>query len=474
VRLFRPYQPSSQDRFYIGRWKKGNSFFSLGRDEVILRNWQQGIIYQFFSSISSAAEAEAGEVMAGDRRSKAHTTDSPRLSIHSPLLNQRSRQIPRTEINISFLRREVMKNSHRKTKRTLLAILVLAVIAANQTWGADYAATDLTPGGFSDSQAYGISGTQQAGYGHGSATGEQNHALLWNGSASSYVDLNPTGSTYSAAWGNNGAYQVGQVGIVGAKAAMWSGTADSYVNLHPASGYTSSKAYGVSGTQQVGSAMAGGYSHAMIWSGSASSYVDLNPSASGFNDSHGYSTNGTQQVGYGRATTTSPYRALLWSGTAASCVNLNPSGYDNSEAYGISGTQQVGIGWGITTGGNYHAMTWNGSAASYTDLNPSGITKSLAFGTNGTQQVGYGSGSVTGNNNHALLWNGSSNSFIDLHQFLPTGFTLSCAQYIDSNGNIVGAATDSLGYQHAILWEVPEPVTLLLFGIAGLFIRNKK
>jgi hypothetical protein len=95
VRVFRPYQPCAQDRFYIGRWKKGNSFLSVGRDEVILGNWQQ-VIYQFFSSISSAVEAEAGEVMVGDRRSKAHTTDSPSLSIHFPLLNQRSRKILRT------------------------------------------------------------------------------------------------------------------------------------------------------------------------------------------------------------------------------------------------------------------------------------------------------------------------------------------------------------------------------------------
>jgi hypothetical protein len=199
----------------------------------------------------------------------------------------------------------------------------------------------------------------------------------------------------------------------------------------------------------------------------ATSYtaIDLNPS--GFDMSYAYGTSGTQQVGWGYPTGSGVEHALLWSGSAASYVDLNPSGFTESQAFGISGTQQVGYGYGSATGGVTHALLWNGSADSYVDLNPRGFITTYAWGTNGTQQVGEGDG-------HALLWNGSASSFIDLHQFLPVGFTGSCAEAIDSSGNIVGYASGPSGFP-AILWQpIPEPATLLLLGLGGLAIVRKR
>ena len=76
-------------------------------------------------------------------------------------------------------------------------------------------------------------------------------------------------------------------------------------------------------------------------------------------------------------------------------------------------------------------------------------------------------GSATGGEYHALLWNGSAASYVDLHQFLPTGFVSSYAEGIDSYGNIVGEAEDSLGNAYAIVWVVPEPATMVLLGWEG-------
>ncbi len=181
---------------------------------------------------------------------------------------------------------------------------------------------DLNPHGFGWSEAYGTSGTQQVGIGSGSATGNNEHALLWNGSAASYVDLNPIG-------------------------------------------FTGSQANDTSGLQQVGAgsgAATGGAGHALLWTGSAESFVDLNPSGIGFGGSWAYGTNGTQQVGYGLGTVTGGYphyHALLWSGSADSAVDLHsvlPASFTASYAYSIDGSTVYG--WGQDSGGNIHAIEW--------------------------------------------------------------------------------------------------------------------
>jgi hypothetical protein len=60
---------------------------------------------------------------------------------------------------------------------------------------------DLTPSGFDTSVAEGAGGGQQAGFGSGPATGSHDHALLWTGSATSVVNLHPSGFTDSRAQG---------------------------------------------------------------------------------------------------------------------------------------------------------------------------------------------------------------------------------------------------------------------------------
>src|SRR5437773_2148469 len=79
-------------------------------------------------------------------------------------------------------------------------------------YGTASSVVDLSPSG--SSMFYGASGTsgsQQVGSSYDPATG-LDHALLWSGTASSIVDLNPSGFIDSQALGVSGSQQVGSGG----------------------------------------------------------------------------------------------------------------------------------------------------------------------------------------------------------------------------------------------------------------------
>src|SRR5262249_51238248 len=136
-------------------------------------------------------------------------------------------------------------------------------------------------------------------------------------------------------------------------ATLWLGSAASAVLLNP-TGFSTSTALGIAGTQQVGWGLntTANADHALLWSGTASSAVDLNPTnLSGFTQSYANGTNGAQQVGQGIGTG-STYRAMLWSGSASSAVNLHlllpaTGTWTESDAYTIDNSGNV---FGIASG----------------------------------------------------------------------------------------------------------------------------
>lgn len=292
-------------------------------------------------------------------------------------------------------------------------------------WNSSGGATDLNPtAGITTSFVNGVGGTQQVGYGNGTATGSDDHAMLWTGTANSAVDLNPTslGITNSYGFSTDGAQQVGD--------GYGAGTGNDF--------------------------------HALLWTGSAGSAVDLNPTSLGITNSDAYDLSGNQQVGYGTGST-GYKQAFLWTGTAASAVDLNPTskGYESSNAYGIGGNQQVGDGFTSTS--DDRALLWTGSANSVVNLSPSGLgmTDSTAFGTNGYQQVGYGDGSGTDEYTNALLWNGTAASAVNLQSLLPASgsWTYSYAYSIDNAGVAFGTAYGTFNGAtglFAVQWSPPS------------------
>jgi len=119
----------------------------------------------------------------------------------------------------------------------------------------------------------GVQGGQQVGV---AKINDLNRASLWSGTAASWVDLTPTGSNWSIAYGVDGGQQVGYVNFGGGndRAGLWSGTADSWVDLHSflPPGFENSEAHAIwhdsTATYVVGLArFTSGEERAIMWVG---------------------------------------------------------------------------------------------------------------------------------------------------------------------------------------------------------------
>lgn len=201
------------------------------------------------------------------------------------------------------------------------------------------------------------------------------HALLWDEATHAVIDLHngAQGTIAVATFGNK---QVGYGGSYPSttfnslldqpKAMLWNGSASSFVWLHPTKGYQASEAVATDGIQQAGWAQvlgSGGRqttipaTHAALWTNTAASFVDLNPA--GMVNSFATGVAGGKQVGYGVDANNTAH-ALVWSGSTASVIDLNqylPPGFAEAAATGIDSTGNIS-GY-MTFGTQRHAVIWS-------------------------------------------------------------------------------------------------------------------
>lgn len=330
-----------------------------------------------------------------------------------------------------------------------------------------------------------ISGGRLAGS-VGDSTGNFSHAALWNLSVTGFVDVHPTngGFTGSSIADIRGSQAVG-IGSTSRTdhALLWiNANPNNTIDLNP-NGYKSSYGQGTDGTRQIGYGYTnvpiyGEESHALLWNSSSTDYVDLNPVDYIF--TFAYGGDKFHQAGYGLSNTFNLH-ALVWAGTPQSATDLQPSNgaYTDSRAFTVRGSRAGGYATDSLT--QYpHAILWTAlDGNSAVDLHPAGFLDSQITALNNSAEVGYGrvSGDHTGNT-HALLWTTSISGVVDLNNFLPSRYISAEADGIDSAGNVVGWAKDSItGNFHAVEWlaVVPEPTSFIsLAGLASLsFLRSR-
>jgi hypothetical protein len=117
-----------------------------------------------------------------------------------------------------------------------------------------WSVANLNPTAAISSRAAGVSVSgQQVGYYTPKAKPNLTIACLWNGTAASFVSLQPRNYEISAAWASNGSTQVGMYYLNGTatyRACKWSGSASTFVDLHASlgAGFVTSKATGIDPT----------------------------------------------------------------------------------------------------------------------------------------------------------------------------------------------------------------------------------
>ncbi len=271
-------------------------------------------------------------------------------------------------------------------------------------------------------------GFTQVGYGFGASTFQRRVAVRWRGSAeSAEILLLPFNTFGAVATGVSGGQAVGYASTVQ--------TVGGRGTLHSFAGPT----------------------HAILWTAGNTVGVDLN---NGAESTLAFATDGTHQVGFGgkydQFGQLLESKAMMWAGSRDSFVWLHPtSGYTSSMAVAISGIWQAGhaevtVQVGNSKGVVSHAMAWQGTAASAHELLPlPTLANNFATAVNGGRFVGFGS--EPSGASHALYWATSTSAPVDLNQFLPIGYSNAVANGIDSNGRIVGTASNASG-QRAIVW----------------------
>ena len=184
------------------------------------------------------------------------------------------------------------------------------------------------------------------------------HAILWNGSPSSWVDLHPAGAQQSFAYKVGGSQQVGVAVVSGANhASLWRGMAISWIDLNPP-GASASNALSTNGMHQVGNVLVSGISRASLWSGTASSWVDLHkylPPRFTYSYAFSISPDGDTICGFGFNSQSGVEEALLWTKADRKPVGWTTSGPVAMEPSNL----RVNLGslpTGVYTreGGNYY------------------------------------------------------------------------------------------------------------------------
>jgi hypothetical protein len=255
------------------------------------------------------------------------------------------------------------------------------------------------------------------------------HGFIYDGA--NWTTLDAPDSTQTYAWGISGKNVVGYYASTGVVNTVHTGfifDGTNWTSLYAPDGL-STNAWGIDGTKVVGDyyGWLDSSTHGYIYESTTQSWTTLdNPSASTWNGSFTSirSIEGNNAVGYSNGAGSMPYQfSFLYDGT--NWTNFYYPGAQVTQAYGISGDYIVG----------------------YYRLNSSTVL------------------------NHGFIYDRTKSSWTVL-DYPGAAYT---QVYGISGDTIVGMYVDATSYSsHGFVYTIPEPATLLLFGLGAAVVRKSK
>jgi hypothetical protein len=209
-------------------------------------------------------------------------------------------------------------------------------------------AVNLHPAGaeYEGSVAMAVAGDRQAGSVSGVIPCEDcgftsiQHACVWTRTAASFRRLHSTTHQDTRAWATDGTHYVGygtHRGDSSTNALLWMNDTSMAINLRPSQS-TYSSAFGVWGSQQGGAYIGpatSGHTHAVIWNGTPGSAMDLHPGPAFLTSQIEVVRSGTQ-AGWGSVASANRAQAIAWHSNAATWINLHarlPAMYQTWSSY---------------------------------------------------------------------------------------------------------------------------------------------
>jgi len=351
-----------------------------------------------------------------------------------------------------------------KRKSSLLVVVVLFFISNSCSLATvSFQGLGYLPGSFPSSEATGVSGDASVEVGH-----SHNAGFWWT------EDTGMVG--YASTWGGTASYDGSVIASTRRDwhAFTWTSEEGMYLMANDMTipdSYSIASDVSYDGSVVVGQTKSFGGFRAFRWIPGVGVQILGDIGARGF----GVSPDGGTVVGQIDGGNREAFR---WteSGGIVGLGTLN--GSIESAAYGITEDGLTIVGRCFS--GRDEAFLWNESVGmiGLGDL-PGGSFSSWAkdVSADGSLIVGC---SKTDIGWEAFLWN-ESNGMRNLKEVLEddfklnlTGWTLTWANGVSADGTtIVGRGYNLAGYREAWIATIPEPATVLLLGLGGLFLRKR-
>ena len=258
------------------------------------------------------------------------------------------------------------------------------------------------------------------------------HPVKWTGTASSALNLTPSGSQGGSILDFNGDKLVGwrweplqcyvnnQWQTCYFRRACWWNLDGTFHDTNY-SGFEYTTMSATDGTSVVGSGstdddVGNVYTRAVIW-GAPTHYSAQSIHPTGYRNSNATAVDGEYQFG----TASLPFavvHAAMWRGSASTFVDMHPNWASNSSIVDASDGQQVGV---VNQWSTPHAVLWSGTPESIEDLNPEGATSSSMTACEQGLQIGSASFPDEPTTRFGI-WASSKRSFSSLVDVVPEGY----------------------------------------------------